>query len=164
VERSPISRKPCLEGCCGKRVHEKHDDGGKKRGSDDAAEEKSAAVDLTIAAAKEIDGRNRDGRAEESSERSDEPGDFRRQGQMTLDDEGNDRADSGAGGDSQDIRIGKRIAQERLKACARHRKGCSDDDSEQDTRQADVHDDHAVVGGNGTALAEEHAKESRPRP
>ena len=84
---------------------------------------------------------------------------------MAFDDEGNDGADGGAGRNAEDIRIRKRIAQEGLKTGAGDGKRRSDNDAEKNSRQANVHDDHAVFGGDSAGAGRRSTlRRSWPRP
>src|SRR2546430_721597 len=61
--------------------------------------------------------------------------------------------------DSQNVRIGEGVAQERLEAGARNGERCSDNDAEDDARQADVLDDQAVIARDLAALTEDDAEQ-----
>src|SRR5208282_1318893 len=78
---------------------------------------------------------------------------------MTFRDQGRNGANRGTRRNAKDIRIRKRVAQKRLETCASDRQGGAHDDGEQDARQADVQDDHAVVSGDRAGLVKHQANQ-----
>ena len=99
----------------GERRHQEHDDRGKKRRADDAAEQERRAVELSLAPAQKINSRNRRDGSEKCAQRRD-------QRKPRRDDQREDRAKRRAAGNAQNIRIGQRVAQQRLETRARNRK------------------------------------------
>src|SRR6202790_3446395 len=140
----------------GQSGHEKHDDGRKKRGADDAGQEQCAAVDLALAAAQKINYGDGGGGAQKRAQRREQGGDGWRKGQVRLRDKRENGSEGGAARDPQDVRVGEWIAKERLKACAGDRERRADDDGQKDAGEADVDDDHAVVAGDGASLAQHY--------
>ncbi len=74
----------------GKRAHKKQDDGGKEGAGDDAAEEQSGAVNLSLTTPKKIDRGDGRGCAEKGSQRCEQRGEQRRKREMRLDDKRQD--------------------------------------------------------------------------
>ena len=112
---------------------------------------------MSLATTEEIDRRNGDGGSKKCTKRSDESSELRRHGELIFDHEGDDGTDRRAAGDAENVRVGKRVAQQRLKARARDRERSADDDGKKNARKSNVHDDHAVIGGDAAALVEQHA-------
>src|SRR5712671_1265221 len=114
----------------GESGEQEHDDGGKKRRTDNASEEQSAAIDLSFAAAEEIDGSHGCGGSEKCGEGSEQRGEPDGKGQVRLGDESEDGPEGSTHGNAEDVGIGERIAQQGLKAGARNRERCTNNDSE----------------------------------
>src|SRR5262249_9727976 len=107
---------------------------------DDAGQQERAAVKLAFAAAQEIDGGDRRRGSEERRQRSQKRN--HRQNQ-----EGEYHAQRRSAGNAEHVGIGKGIAQQGLKTSARDGESSAHENAEQDSGQADVHDDQLEIAG-----------------
>src|SRR5262245_9132039 len=105
-----------------------------------------------------VNGGNGDGGPEKGTERRKNGRDLGSQGKMWFEEQGENRADRCSARNAKHIRIGKRIAQQRLETGSGDRERCAHERSQQDARQAQIQDE-AVFGRNVAALAEENAKQ-----
>ena len=112
--------------------------GGKKRRGDDSPEQQRGAVELSLAPAQKINSRDGQPRARECQP-------CITSGTCGKCNERENRAQRRAARNSQHIRIGQRIAQQRLKTCARNRKRRAHQNPKRDARQPQIKNDQAVV-------------------
>src|SRR6266478_1476547 len=139
--------------------HQKHNDGGKEGAADDAGEEQSGAVDLSLAAPEKINGGDGSGGAEECAKRSNQRGEPCGKGEVRLGNQSENGAKRGATGDAENVGIGEGIAEQGLEAGASDGKRGADYDGQKDARQANFDNDHAVIAGERAGLTQQDADE-----
>src|SRR5262249_26114061 len=119
-------------------------------------------VDLALAAAQKIDGHDGTKSSKKCAERSKERREGRGKANVRLQQQSGHRADARAAGYAQDERIGKWIAQKRLKAGTGDRKRCAEKRAKKDARQPDIKNDEPVVTGEFARLVQRDPNQIAP--
>src|ERR1700722_14203475 len=78
---------------------------------------------------------------------------------MRLQNYRQDRAHRSTAGNAENIRICKRITQQRLKTGSCNSQRSAYEDAEQNARQTNIEDDEAVIAGERTGLMESEANQ-----
>ena len=78
---------------------------------------------------------------------------------MWLRDQREDGTQRSTHGDAEHVRIGQRIAQQRLKTGSRDGERRANNDAEKDARQTDILDDQDIITGKIGALAQKNVPE-----
>src|SRR5207247_2955590 len=123
------------------RTNDVHDEDRNERGGADTAEEKRGAFNLALAATEKIAGGDGGGSTKKRTERSQQCREYRREGEVGLEDERQDGAEARTTGNAKDVGISERIAKERLEAGAGQGERRTDNDSEDNREEADDQDD-----------------------
>ena len=103
------------------------------------------------------------GRTEERTDRRENNRNRQWQRDIRLNDQSQNRAKRCSARRAKDVRIGKRIPQQRLKRRASHRQRRAYDNAEQNPRQADVDHDQVVVAGKRARPVKQNLQQDRQR-